>query len=132
MIKSTDNWEPSEAQRKYWNSLKGYKGEKAPNWKGKAAGKAAIHDWLNALYGKPRFCEGCGDESRMGDKRYDWANISGQYKRDRDDFLRLCKSCHRRFDLTPKKKEHAIKNLYWFTKKVRVSKHGKQFKENYC
>lgn len=31
-------------------------------------------------------------------KSYDWANISGKYKRDLNDFMMLCRNCHRAFD----------------------------------
>ncbi len=81
------------------------------NWKGNKASKSAVHKWMNFHYGKPKFCEGCGVEDR---KWYDWANISGEYLHSRDDFLRLCRTCHRRFDMTPEKRTKAIKNLIWF------------------
>lgn len=32
-------------------------------------------------------------------KRYEWANISGEYKRDRSDWVMLCPSCHRKIDM---------------------------------
>jgi len=31
--------------------------------------------------------------------RYEWANISGEYKRDVSDYIQLCPSCHRKFDM---------------------------------
>jgi hypothetical protein len=34
---------------------------------------------------------------------YHWANISKKYKRDRVDWLRLCGSCHMRYDESGKK-----------------------------
>ena len=34
-------------------------------------------------------CENCGEQ-----KSYDLANISGEYKRDINDFKWLCRSCH--------------------------------------
>ena len=101
---------PTEAQLKYWESLKGVKNEKAPNWKGNSGRKSNVHKWLDVNYGKPNFCEGCGTQE---DRIYDWANISGKYLRDREDFLRFCRTCHRRFDLTSEKRKQAIKNLWW-------------------
>lgn len=65
------------------------------NWKGDNASKDAIHKWVIERLGKPKFCEGCGNEY---DKRYEWANISGEYKRDLSDWIRLCPTCHRRYD----------------------------------
>jgi hypothetical protein len=45
---------------------------------------------------------------------FDWAKKEGKkYERNRDNFLRLCRSCHRRYDLTPEKRKKAIKNLWW-------------------
>lgn len=30
--------------------------------------------------------------------KFEWANKSGDYKRDLSDWLRLCISCHRKYD----------------------------------
>lgn len=35
--------------------------------------------------------------------RYEWANISGEYKRDRSDWVMLCPSCHRKIDMGKEK-----------------------------
>lgn len=65
-------------------------------WKGDKASYAAKHIWVKYHFGSPQGCERCGiDEKRM----YHWANISGQYKRERDDWERLCVPCHKRTDL---------------------------------
>lgn len=88
--------------------VKGYKqglGEDNPNWKGDDVGLSPIHTWLNRHYGKPRFCERCHTTTA---KMYDWANISGEYKRDRSDFLRLCRSCHVKMDKNWIKKPERI------------------------
>lgn len=64
-------------------------------WKGDKASYAAKHIWMKYHFGTPQECENCGTaEKRM----YHWANISGEYKRNRDDWLRLCVPCHRYFD----------------------------------
>lgn len=70
-------------------------------WKGDKAGYAALHRWL--IRHKPRtgICEHCGDQRKPGrDGRpgTDFANISGEYRRDIDDYVELCKPCHRVFD----------------------------------
>lgn len=81
-----------------------------PNWKGEEAGKQAIHGWLNRHFGKPQECEKCLSTSA---KRYDWANVSGDYRRDRTDFLRLCRSCHMKMDKNwIKKSETIYKNTH--------------------
>lgn len=54
-----------------------------------------VHQWVNRQLGKPQECENCGDGY---DKRFQWANISGQYKRDISDWARLCYICHLLFD----------------------------------
>jgi len=35
---------------------------------------------------------------KKGYKRYEWANVSGKYRREREDFVRLCKKCHCKMD----------------------------------
>lgn len=69
--------------------------EKNPNWKGDNVTLSGIHRWIERNHGKPMKCEECGTTEK---KRYDWANISGQYKRDFSDWKRLCRSCHVKFD----------------------------------
>lgn len=70
-------------------------GDKAPNWRGEKVGYRAIHNWMETLLGKPSKCDHCHITTA---KRFDWANVSGQYKRDVSDWLRLCRSCHRKYD----------------------------------
>lgn len=99
------------SQKCYWKSLEGVKGKKAPNWK-PVIGKKAVHDWLQTHYGKPQVCEmkNCEHKSKF----FDWALKTGYiYERKRNNFMRLCRSCHRRYDLTEEKKKQAIKNLWW-------------------
>lgn len=64
-------------------------------WKGDAAGYRAKHTWMAVEFGQPALCEHCGATDK---KRYHWANISGEYKRIRSDWKRLCVSCHVKFD----------------------------------
>lgn len=70
--------------------------ERSSRWKGDAVGYAGVHDWMTAQYGQPKHCEDCGTTNPR--RRYEWANISGEYRRDRADFKRLCKRCHNIFD----------------------------------
>lgn len=77
-------------------SLNGFKeGEKHSGWRGDAVGYNALHAWVRRYKGTPQKCEKCGTEEP---KRYEWANISGRYLRDVDDWKRLCPSCHRKMD----------------------------------
>lgn len=55
----------------------------------------ALHKRIARKFGTPSVCEHCG----RGDlKRYEWANKSGNYLEERGDWLRLCKSCHIKYD----------------------------------
>jgi len=72
-------------------------GKEARGWKGSDAGYAAIHMWLTKHY-KKESCDHC-DKKLQELSRLEWANISGKYKREREDYLCLCPSCHRKMDL---------------------------------
>jgi len=65
------------------------------NWKGEKSSYTAKHQWIRRKYGQPQECEICGTtENRM----YHWANISGQYKHKKSDWMRLCVPCHKKYD----------------------------------
>lgn len=64
-------------------------------WKGSAVGYASLHNWVSRQLGKAKTCENCSTEDA---KRYEWANISHEYKRDISDWRSMCKSCHERYD----------------------------------
>ena len=64
-------------------------------WKGDKAGYVAKHLWVSHHFGKPQECVHCLTTEL---RAYHWANVSGEYKRKRDDWLRLCVPCHRRYD----------------------------------
>lgn len=71
------------------------KGSKNQNWKGDKVGYMALHDWVRRTLGKPKYCEHCKTTEA---KMFDWANISGKYKRNIKDWKRLCRSCHIKYD----------------------------------
>lgn len=80
----------SEAQR----------GEKSHKWKGSNAGYRAIHMWIQKHLGNPSQCQAC---NKIGDGHFmHWANVSDQYKREKEDWLRLCAKCHKAFDMLKK------------------------------
>lgn len=58
-------------------------------------GYITLHSWVRYHKGKPNLCEKCGATEA---KKFEWANISGEYKRDLSDWIRLCVSCHRFMD----------------------------------
>lgn len=68
-------------------------------WKGDKVKYRALHNWVEVRLGKPRGCKMCNRNDLKGLKAYHWANISGEYKRDLSDWMRLCASCHKRFDI---------------------------------
>lgn len=72
-----------------------FKEENHFNWKGEEAGYVSLHTWVRSRLGTPSVCFICGTRDA---NRYEWANISGEYHRDLEDWMRLCKSCHVRYD----------------------------------
>jgi len=95
------------------------RGEEAPSWKGDSVGKSALHDWVYSQKGAPKLCEDCETTEA---KQYDWANISGEYKRDVNDFKRLCRACHAKFDypVRSKKWAKAVTKLGWNVTKIKI------------
>lgn len=77
-----------------------YTGEENVSWKGDAVGYQALHYWVARQLGQPLVCENCDG---LGRSRYEWANISGEYKRDVSDWVRLCSNCHHLLDNQGKK-----------------------------
>ena len=70
--------------------------EKNPSWAADKIGYGGVHNWIAKKYGVADCCENkqCSKKSIT----FEWANISGKYRRDRKDFMKLCRSCHRKFD----------------------------------
>ncbi|MCL5070190.1 MAG: hypothetical protein M1308_04750 [Actinobacteria bacterium] len=81
--------------KKVWNKgLKGIlKGESNPRWKGNSVGYCALHMWIKRELGKPVECVYCGKIENI-----EWASISHKAKRDLNDYISLCKSCHSKYD----------------------------------
>lgn len=69
-------------------------GENANAYKGDKAKYSACHMWIRTNFEKKEECSSCKAKNRW----LEWANISGEYKRERSDWLILCVPCHRRFD----------------------------------
>lgn len=78
-----------------------YVEEKSPHWKGDAVGYEGIHTWIHK-FGSPMKCGHCRKICK-NNYQIHWANISGKYKRKRDDWFRLCVSCHSIYDHCRKK-----------------------------
>ena len=65
------------------------------NWKGDNVGYKCLHDWVKKRLGKPQCCDFCLTTIK---RKYEWANKSGNYKRELSDWIRLCTPCHRKYD----------------------------------
>lgn len=74
--------------------------EKNPAWK--YGCYDYIHDWIVRVAGKPDTCEHCHLKSKNNHK-IQWANRDHKYRRVREDWLRLCASCHKKYDINLKK-----------------------------
>jgi len=62
-------------------------------WKGDNVGYISLHEWIRNRKPKPDLCEECKSKPP-----HDVANISGEYKRDVNDYEWLCRSCHMKKD----------------------------------
>lgn len=85
-----------ERVKKIRNGRRAVVGTNHPNWRGEKVGYRGIHLWLVRNYGQPSECERCPTMG-FGHSMH-WANISGQYLRDRADWMRLCPKCHGEYD----------------------------------
>lgn len=64
-------------------------------WKGENVSYAGLHKWVERNLGKANKCTHCWV---LNAKKYEWANVSKEYKRDLTDWISLCVSCHSKFD----------------------------------
>lgn len=96
-LKSLTNhkrWHPLPKYKKFQENIKlkaklSHLGIKNPMWKGDLVGYVSLHDWIKYHKQKSNCCENCKKNMPL-----DLANISGEYKRDIDDFEWLCRKCH--------------------------------------
>lgn len=72
-------------------------GKNNATWKGDEVGYFSLHDWVKRHKGSPEQCEFCFKDGLKGNS-IQWANKSGKYLRDLNDWLRLCAKCHFRYD----------------------------------
>lgn len=66
-------------------------------WKGDDVKYHGLHHWVAKKLGTPNTCEHCGKSGLKG-RQIHWANKSHQYKRDLNDWIRLCRMCHATYD----------------------------------
>lgn len=89
----------NKGKKGYTTSLRGrtrkdFIGERNPSWKGDHVGYHGLHRWIIKQLGKPCKCKHCGKDYG----RFMWADKSGEYKRELEDWIRLCYSCHHKYD----------------------------------
>lgn len=122
----------TEEYRKLMKEREILMGERSPNWKGDNATPTAIHKYIQKRKTKPKICEDCNQEKRLG---LSFLHHPEPYTRNIEDYRYLCWSCHMRYDykigyrtFLPKKKtrwydnitkENAIHHL----EQVKESKH---------
>lgn len=77
------------------------------DWHGDMSAYKALHYRIGKKFGKPDTCEGC-DKSGLIGQEIHWANKTGNYTEDREDWLRLCRKCHKEFDLAKAKQKVTV------------------------
>lgn len=133
-------------QAKLKNPTKHWKGKRRPDigvlmrgrWKGdhESVAIATKHDRIRKMWGTPRICEICGTTEA---KIYDWSNKDHLYRVDRDDWQRLCRQCHRQWDVQhnnytthterSNKRRSDSMRLVWQNRKNGINKTSNYIKE---
>jgi len=84
----------SAAQKGIPNPTRGQVGDEHWEWKGDDVSYFVLHKWVRRHKGpaSAQLCVECGNPAE------EWANISGEYHRDLEDYQPMCRKCHRRRD----------------------------------
>ena len=73
-------------------------------WKGNKAKYQALHTWIRKYHGSADRCENPDCKGISND--FQWALKPGRkYSRNIKDYKQLCRSCHRKMDVTPETRE---------------------------
>lgn len=72
------------------------KGETNVAWVGDKIQKDSLHCWIGREWGNPKKCDICGTTESP---KFEWSNKNHTYKRNREDWQRLCKKCHVHYDI---------------------------------
>jgi hypothetical protein len=65
-------------------------------WKGDDVSYNGLHSWLRRNFPKTGVCEDCGAVATS--RAHDYASIDHTYTRNREDWLELCRACHKKLD----------------------------------
>lgn len=76
------------------NPMFGMRDDKSPTWKGDSVRYSGVHIWFRKHVVKPKECQRCQKKTTY----IDAANLSGSYDRDVNDWMYLCRSCHKNID----------------------------------
>jgi len=76
------------------------RGAKCSWWHGDNVSYNGLHKWIRRNFGKAKQCDHCGILGIKGKRNWniDWANVSGNYSRERKDWKGLCRKCHIKHD----------------------------------
>lgn len=86
-------------------------------YKGDDAGVSAKHIRIANKFGRPNYCEIC---KRTDKKLYEWANKDHRYSNKKEDWMRLCRGCHMKYDYKNGHRKHSAET------KEKISR-GKKF-----
>ncbi len=86
---------PDEARKRAAQKLLGkFLEEKSSLWKGENITRRTLHKWIVKKKGKASTYK-CAYCSKNGK---DWSSKNHKYKRDINEFIPLCRSCHELYD----------------------------------
>lgn len=88
-------------------------------------GYFGIHQWLVREYGNATKCQ--NEECDGTSHRYEWANLTGEYARDRKAFIMLCRKCHYRMDTIRARGNLCLNRLHEMTPENIVFSHTKKY-----
>ena len=120
-VKVSEETKEKQRQAKLNNPVRYWKDKKRPEltgnnskvWKGDRVGIGALHDWVKRYKKKIGICQKCGTDNA---KRTEWANISYEYKRNLNDWIELCTSCHMDMDGHGKNIKKINESKYFFNR----------------
>lgn len=85
---------------------KGNTEEKSINWRGDNVGYFALHKWVRKWKGHAKCCENCGKKGKRIGRMWniEWSNCDHRYRRVLEDYIGMCRSCHKKYDYSLKRK----------------------------
>jgi hypothetical protein len=101
-----------ECQYEDWSRRKN---EQCYAWKGENVLVYTKHQWLYKNYGKADRCDNPKCEHRSN--KFEWALKKGfKYEKKRENYMKLCKVCHFKYDFTGEKRQKILDILLYYSK----------------